>query len=321
MCIRDSGCTSNSQCYNLRMNPSDKEKQSAKARMREAEEVGCHGLIRGVARSFHDHMDWDADLAHRRDGPFFCTTCYSDAVLHKCVEKIDHFAHKARLTPVIGAHQMILHNACTSEIHRELSQLHPGGKWGIERAIPENAARGTPKLVPDISGRINGQRVAIEVQVSALTIPKIVQRTRDYAKCQIALVWIVPLSEPLGTLPFRPRLYERYLHSIFFGRIYYWWAGQGLTVKPVHYGPAKRHIQHREWYEDGALVTAGGYEATYKTIKTPEYGPDLNISADFIPCKRGTFTPENERKAVPASLIWRDKLPKDAFQLNKAQGS
>lgn len=240
------------------MKSSDREARAAKARLREAEETGCHGLIRGIARTTRGDEEWEAELAHRDYGPFYCPACLSNVVLRKCVEKIDHFAHKSRLSPVLGPKQMLLHNACTEEICAELVSRFPDGNWAIERPILENKIRKIPTLVPDISGRMGEIRVAVEVQVSSLTIPRIVQRTRDYARRGIALVWIVPLSEPLGDQPFRPRLYERYLHSIFFGRTYYWWKGLGLTVKPVHYGPATREIEYREWYENGQLETSGG---------------------------------------------------------------
>ena len=288
------------------MTKKSREEIAEQARLREAEEVGCRGLLGRVASNLHSGDKWEAEVAYKRDGPFICPACFSDAVLRKCSEKVDHFAHKSRLSPVLGPKEMVLHNACTREINSLLEVRFPNGKWEVQRAIPEKKSHKIPKLVPDISGRMGNTRVAIEVQVSSLTIPLIVQRTMAYALRGIALIWIVPLHEPLGTVPFRPRLYERYLHSIYFGRTYYWWAGQGLTVKPVHYGPATRHIELREWFEDGQQVSAGDYDATYKTIKSPVYGRDLNLSDDFILTRRETFTPENERKEVPACCIWRD---------------
>ena len=279
-----------------------------KARLREAEEVGCHGLIRGVARNLHTQDEWEAETAYKNDGPFYCPVCYSDVVIRKCSEKTDHFAHKSRLSPVLGPKEMLLHNACTKEICGLLVAKFPDGRWEIERPIRDSKKRKTPTLVPDISGLIGTESVAIEVQVSALTIPRIVQRTCDYAKWGISLIWVVPLRAPLGTLPFRPRLFERYLHSLYVGRTYYWWAGQGLTLKPVHYGVAKRRIEYREWFENGQHESAGGYDAPYKTIKTPEYGPDLLLSEHYRALDRDPFTPENERKEVPACRIWVDTV-------------
>jgi len=285
------------------------EERAAEARLREAEDAGCYGLVRGIARNLETDEEWEAETAYKLDGPFYCPTCFSDVVLRKCSEKVDHFAHKARLSPVLGALETSLHRACKEEICALLKERHPDGKWEVERAIPERKAEKIPMLRPDISGRINDQRIAIEVQASALTIPRIVHRTTAYAKRKIALLWIVPLREPLGNLPFRPRLYERYFHSIYFGRTYYWCAGQGLSVTPVHYGPASRHIEYREWREDGEDKSSGGYDAQYKTIRTPMYGLGLDLSEDFGWADRSAFTPDNERKEVPACRIWRDTHP------------
>lgn len=201
---------------------------------------------------------------------------------------------------------MALHNACTSEICETLVAKYPQGHWEVQRTIPERKDKGLSAVVPDISGRIGDQRVVIEVQASAMTIPKIIKRTTEYAKRGIPILWVVPLSTNLGDAPFRPRLYERYFHSLYFGRTYYWWAGLGISLKPVHYDTATRHIEYAEWYEGGDLVSAGGFDRDYKTIKTPFYGQDVLIDEHFVKEFRASFTPDNEKKAVPACNIWRD---------------
>lgn len=277
--------------------------------LREAEEVGCFGLLGGSAKNLYSHEEFYASLCTKDDGPFYCPECFSDAVLRKCSEKRDHFAHKSRLTPVIGPEESDLHFQCKNEICELLRQRYPEGNWAVERPIPENKQRKIPELRPDISGRIEGVPVAIEVQASSLTINKIVKRAENYTKKGIALLWIVPLFQPLGNAPFRPRLYERYLHSIYFGRTYYWWAGLGLTVKPVHYDAAIRHVEYREWIgEEGTHMDGGGYDAKFKIVKEPNYGRDCIISDDFYDTLREQFTPENERKTVPSCKIWKDSL-------------
>lgn len=275
---------------------------------REAEEVGCFGLVGGAARNLYTRREFLADQCTKNDGPFYCPSCFSDAVLRKCTEKIDHFAHKARLTPVIGPEESNLHSQCKDEILSFLQERFPNGKWEKERVISENKPKRIPELRPDISGRIQDVRIAVEVQASALTVPKIIKRAKDYTARGIALLWVVPLREPLGDRPFRPRLYERYLHSIYYGRTYYWWRGQGLILRPVHYGPAMRHVEYREWIENGVQVNGGGYDARYRIVKKPIYGRDVNIADNFVRESRAEFVPDNERKAVPACLIWRDNL-------------
>lgn len=156
---------------------------------------------------------------------------------------------------------------------------------------------------------LGNHRVVVEVQASALSITAILKRTLTYSRRGINMLWVVPLHAELTGAQFRPRLYERYFHSIYFGRTYYWWPGRGATVLPVHYGVARRHIPYAEWYEQGGEhVEVGGYEVDYKAIKKPLFGVELEIGRHFTAHKRGTFTPENERKAVPECHLWWDHM-------------
>jgi hypothetical protein len=278
---------------------------------REAGETGCFGLVPGRARQLYTQEWFNASECEKGDGPFYCPDCISDAVVRKCTQKKDHFAHRARLSPVIGPNEGELHRQCKNELVRLLRERFPSGNWEVERCIAESPEKRTPELRPDVSGRIDGVPIAIEVQASTLTVGKIVKRATNYTRRGISLMWLVPLREPLGDLAFRPRLYERYLHSMYYGRTYYWWAGQGLVVKPVHYGQEMRHIELRDWYDDsGDYHQGGGYDKAYRIIKKPVYGRDVHIAEDFLRQRRLEFTPENERQAVPECLIWRDRIDK-----------
>lgn len=277
---------------------------------RDAYEVGCYGLAAGIAITTNAGQRVRASDVTRANGPFHCADCFTDAVVRKCAEKIDHFAHKARLSPVIARGESELHVNCKKELCNALSSRLPNGKWAYERPIPPNKNRMTPQLVPDVSGYIGDQRVVIEIQASSLTIPKIVKRAVDYHKWKCPILWIVPLTEELGSQDFRPRLYERYLHSIYFGRTYYWVPGDGLSLFPVHYGVAYRYIAESQLYEStGDVHQAGGYHKPYKIVKKPIYGERVDLIDDFQLDVRNEFTPWNERKAVPQLTIWRDKLP------------
>jgi competence protein CoiA len=282
-------------------------RKQAQSRRMDALEVGCTGLLDGVACNLYTHKEHAASLSVKANGPFYCKQCNSDAVLHKCIEKIDHFAHFARLSPVLGPQETALHRKCKEEICHALAMRHPNGKWEVERPIRANAVGKIPELRPDISGRIGWDRVAIEVQVSALSLNTIASRSTAYSKRGIALLWVVPLFEPLGDDPFRPRLFERYLHSLYYGRIYYWWPGQGLSIVPIHYMNATKYVEYREWSEDGVVRSGGGYDLEYKIIKTPLAGSNLSIDTDFELHHRPEFTPENERKSVPACIVWKDR--------------
>ncbi|MDF1817809.1 MAG: competence protein CoiA family protein [Immundisolibacteraceae bacterium] len=277
--------------------------------LRAAEEVGCFGLVGGAAKNIRTNKTHYAINSSRSDGPFYCGSCFSDAVLKKCSEKRDHFAHKTPLTPVLPKGESELHQKCKEVICDHLSGIFPHGNWATERPIEKNKLKKLTALRPDISGRIEEKPLAIEIQASSLTIPEIIKRTKSYSRRKIAILWVVPLSEELKKTPFRPRLYERYFHSIYYGRAYYWWPALGEKLVPVHYGVSKRHIDLSSWYdESGSYQEAGGYDKPYKVIKAPECGAKLNIETGFKFHSRDEFTPDNERKSVPACITWQDTL-------------
>lgn len=280
---------------------------------RDAVEAGCWGLVEGVARSLRNGALIEAEIATKDDGPFVCPACHSDAVVKKCAEKRDHFAHHAPLTPVLGRGESALHLDCKREICDALAARFPDGKWEVEREIPATPRLGISRVVPDISGRVGEQRLAIEIQVSALTIPKVLRRISVYTRRAIPMLWVIPLTENVAPgFLFRPRLYERYLHSLYFDRAYYWLRGMGSRVIPIHFSRASRYIDTTEWYDvdAGEERFAGGYEKPYKVIRTALPAPPIDVVEAFKRHERGAFTPDNERKAVPASLLWLDTLPR-----------
>ena len=241
---------------------------------RQAQEAGCFGLLAGYAFSETLKRDISADYASHQDAPFICRSCLSDAVIRKCTEKCDHFAHHAGNSPAIIAGETPLHQGCLHEICDSLKLRYPEGNWAINREIPANKEKGFGKVVPDISGRLGtkkDQPLVIEAQVSFLSIPEIINRSEVYSKRGIPILWIVPFKGEWADMPFRPRLYERYLHSMYFGRVYYWKQGFGTRIQPVHYGIANRRIPYSEWYDIDAEQDreAGGYEKPYKVIKRP----------------------------------------------------
>ena len=189
-----------------------------------------------------------------------------------------------------------------------MQKAFPDGNWQVERPIPENKEKKITELKPDISGRINGKPIVIEVQASSLTLPKIIKRVNGYYARKTSILWIVPLKEDLGTENFRPRQYERYLHSIYYGKVFYWLKGNGSLVQPIHFDDADRWIEESHWFEkDGTERSEGGYFKTYKTIVKPNYGKQVDIK-DFICYEREEFTPKNENKSVPKCLIFKDRL-------------
>ena len=292
------------------------DSESRKLIERDSRESFCMGLKERYARKKKDNRRIFAENAVKGAGPFYCPHCLSDAIVRKDrgSGKLDHFAHIAAKTK--------LHKDCKNEICNSLIQMFPDGQWETERPIPANIEKDFPGLVPDISGRIirkkNGEleiiKVIIEVQRSFLQIPIINRRTIAYSSRnpKVYILWVVPLREPINAEPFRPRLFERFLHSMYFGRVYYWWPGMGCNVLPVHFGRTKRYIEVSTWFEDGEEKSGGGYDKLYKTIKLPIFEEPVNIGQEFIASEENGFDPYKNKKGkyykIPKRNIYKDNL-------------
>lgn len=273
----------------------------------------CSGLSDGTARKVSNNEVVFPTGVFKSDGPFYCPECFSDVIVRKCIEKIDHFAHKGRLSKIFGSGESQLHKDCKNEILSVLKEAFPEGKWEKERPIKGNPEKELSDVIPDISGRINNHPIVIEIQRSFLNISTILKRTEQYRKRGVAILWIVPLKEDLGTDNFRPRLFEKFLHSMYFGRIYYWQKGFGAKVLPTRYGQIERYIEENSWYdvEEQEERSAGGYWRTYKTIRKPIFHENLiDITKDFIITDATEWEHENDQLTVPKRKIFKDKLNK-----------
>ena len=270
----------------------------------------CFGLVGREAIIKSSNTIISADDANKSDGPFYCPVCLSEAIVRKCSEKADHFAHNARQSPVVKMKDKSLHNKCRDQILEFLKTNFPAGNWQAERAIPENTEKGFKKVIPDISGRINEIPVAVEVQLSPYTIKRIFDKLIEYQKRKVAVLYIIPLYEELGDEPFRPRLYEKYLHSIYYGRIYYWTPNTGIMLAPVHFSPAKRWIEATNWFDSDLKEerSEGGFWLTYRTVRKPNYGQAINLATNFEKEIRKGFEPVNVKKAIPECTIYKDNL-------------
>lgn len=272
----------------------------------------CYGLIEGSALRKADNQLVNTVEVTKANGPFYCPVCLSDAVVRKCSEKVDHFAHHARQSPIIRRKDKELHTKCRDKILEHLINIFPDGKWAKEREIPANKEKDYKKVIPDISGRVGDIPVAIEVQASAYTINRISTKIIEYQKRnpKVAVLYIVPLTEELGTEPFRPRLFEKYLHNMYFGRVYYWTQTNEALIQPVHFGPAKRWIEETTWFDTEIQEqrTEGGFLLTYRTIKTPNFANYVDIAKDFVKAERKEFIPKNVKKAVPEGTVFKDNL-------------
>jgi len=93
---------------------------------------------------------------------------------------------------------------------------------------------------PDVSAYINGVPVAIEVQISTLTMETIIRRTTEYARKGIYVLWLLQWTPYLDGTRYSPRLWEKWIHATYFGRVYYWI--EGLKIVSYHFDPYLKHV-------------------------------------------------------------------------------
>jgi len=95
---------------------------------------------------------------------------------------------------------------------------------------------------------------------------------------------------------------------MYYGKVFYYTVGKENTLCSVHYSPAKRYIEENEWYEEDATHrVVGGFYMTYKTIKSPNYGKNVDITKDFSVIYNNGFTPKNVKKRIPKCFIFSTK--------------
>lgn len=266
-----------------------------------------------TAKRLEDNKLVHASEVTKADAPFYCPETLEQLIVRKCKEKADHFAYHVRQSAV-GSKESDLHKACKRELLTALKLAYPTGSWEAEReTFNEDKEKGYTKVRPDLSGRLgnkDGKGLIIEVQASTLNINTILRRTAQYTKRNAFILWVVPLKKDLGLANFRPRLFERFLHSMYYGRVYYWYEGDGSKLTPVHFGTAERYIASSQWFEDGGNErTAGGYYKPYLRIKKPIYSKPIDLIKDFETHHRDKFEMENEKMTVPACNTYMDNKP------------
>ena len=227
---------------------------------------------------------WDQQ---KTDGPFSCPRRIEETILKKGTMKVHHFAHKPPITCEYGRGETERHRECKVTIYEGLRRH--GGFRDVE------IERSMSTVRPDVSGYMNGIPFAIEVQISALTMDQIVYRTSEYAKKGIYVLWLALHDPALEQNRYSPRVWERWVHAAYFGRIYYWI--QGLEAIPYHLG------------ECIEFVESCGYRKLFKRFRVPKKGRTVSLVDSFIPQHRAVEW-RSRRIVVPESRLLIDKQRK-----------
>jgi competence protein CoiA len=157
---------------------------------------------------------------------------------------------------------------------------------------------------PDVSAYFNGVPVAIEVQISSLSIETIMRRTIEYHQKGIYVLWLLQWTTALDGQRYTPKLWEKWVHAAYFGRVYYWL--HGLSVVPYRFEPSLKTVPKTTWYaEDGRKMTGGGYSRRSKRYRMGVRGETLNLATDFGPRER--FWWEGNGVKVPDAKLFMER--------------
>ncbi|GEM_PF-2144326 len=212
----------------------------------------------------------------RYDGPFYCPVCREQVMLKQGLKVVAHFAHYSDSTcTYAGERESVQHQQAKLDIYQALLQASGVSEVRLERPLQD--AR------PDVSFALEKQLVAIEVQVSQLSRDDIARRTIAYARQDIAVLWTPLFSGDFFSRRYAPKDWERYLHRMYFGKVYYWL--KGLKVVPVRFD---EYQLEPNWY-------AGVRRS--KRYVTPTLLPDRSL-LDLAPVWRSQWGD------VPRAKLW-----------------
>ncbi len=236
--------------------------------------------------------------ADKRNGPFICPLCGSETFVRKGRIRIPHFAHKPPILCEYGKGESDYHRKCKQGIFDELSKFSD-----LYCELEKNLGN----VIPDvyIESLRTHNKYAIEVQISNLTMGRIIERTQEYERLGIYVLWLPVYTDKLKAEKYSPKAWEKWLHAVYYGRIYYW--SEGTSVVPIHFSEHRLYVGESTWYsDDGESMSAGGYYKKSRRFRTPEVGQPLDIARSFRPKERSEWKGGNI--FVPKCRILIDDL-------------
>ncbi len=235
----------------------------------------------------------EAYFESKASGPFSCPVCGDEVILRVGKGRVTHFAHAYPLACQNGEGEGEEHRRCKQEIYQAL--LH---EPNVQDVVLE---RSFGQVRPDISAYIGGIPVAIEVQISSLSVETIIRRTVDYARKGIYVLWLLQWTPELDSNRYASRPWEKWLHAAYFGRVYYWI--DGVSVVSYHFDASFKSIPRTSWYSSGGKkMTTGGYSRKLKRYRTGIRGKTFNLARDFAPQKRNWW--EGNGVVVPDAKLF-----------------
>jgi len=237
-----------------------------------------------------------AQDADKSEKPFYCPECNSETILRQGLVKTHHFAHKPPIDCQYGQGESDDHRNCKESIYDYLRQ---------NRDLVKNCEleKNLGRTRPDIYFEKDGQKIAIEVQISNLTMEKIIYRTEQYHRLGINVLWLPIMTDSMWDTycdsdNYSPKQWEKWLHATYYGRVYYW-AGE-LGIFPFHYGEVTLNKEYSDY--------GGGYEYASKRYRRLQKGKFVTLLDDFKSVERTAW--RGGKVFVPSCKILIDKQEK-----------
>ena len=205
-------------------------------------------------------------------GPFRCPACGDEVCLRQSKQGVDFFAHRGKPYCLRDLGESDVHRRCKAEIFACLKNSDRASHVELEKDLGMARA--------DIYAEINGCPVAIEIQVSNLTVSEIARRTKEYTRLGLYVLWLLPWKPELNRERYVPTPWEKWLHAAYFGRVYYW-AGKSLVI-PYHFEPLHVTSKARTWIDAwGRQKRVLAFSRRSRRWKKPVKGLTIDILTDL----------------------------------------
>jgi len=225
-----------------------------------------------------------AKEARKDNSPFHCPQCEDEVILKRGRVKIAHFAHLSNSDcSYAGEPESAEHSSVKLEIYEALRSQPGVTKLQVERYLKE--------VRPDISFYFEGSYIAIEVQISPLSFDELIRRTTAYTQKNIYVLWTPILPMDVFSGRYAPKEWERNLHALYDGIVYYWLSG--LKVVPVEF---EEYMLSPSWYSSN--------ERPSKRFITPSLDAAVSILG---------LSPLNQTRhyPYPTARLWGLPYPED----------
>lgn len=227
-----------------------------------------------------------ASCVFKEDAPFFCPSCTCSVTLRRGDIRIPHFAHlPSSPCPYARKDSPLIHQA-KFKLFSYLESDPDCSNVEIEREVFGYR--------PDISLRVNNVPVIMEFIADDEELPEVQQRNALFMKKGIAMLWIRAVkSRPSSNKKYISTEVERYLHALYFGRLYFWYPDLDQHVLPIHF--------HTPEFGYGGTYERGTHARKGQMLLPGEIEHITNLQASF---RRRTQWGEH---VLPAGNLWMDQ--------------